>query len=384
MEMPKRDYYEILGLKDSASQEDIKRVYRNLAKKYHPDANKGDKSSENKFKEISEAYNVLRDPEKRQKYDQMKKFGAFGGSHQGGFGGFDFGNFDFGNVSRGAYRTRRSSGGGSIFDELFGMGGLGDIFSQMFDQGNRYRQDGSGSQQKGTTVQTEIEIPFDLAITGGKQTISVVVDDKCSACKGTGVEKGRDAKTCPNCGGRGTISISQGFFAVNRTCPRCFGRGIIIDHPCTVCQGKGEVERAKRLSITIPKGVTDGALLRLKGMGNNGRRNGNRGDLIVKLKINKHNFFKRKGNDIYCEVPIDIIKAIKSTKIRVRTVYNSKIELKVPAGTTDGKTFRVKGMGINSKKGIGDFYVTIKVVRRSNLSDEEKKLVAAYDKNINR
>jgi len=377
--MPKRDYYDILGVKEDASQVDIKRVYRDLAKQYHPDVNKGNQEAENRFKEISEAYNVLRDPAKRQKYDQMKKYGAFGGGQPGGFGGFN--GFDFGQFSQGGFRTQRSSGGGSIFDELFGVGGLGDIFGQMFDQGSRTRQQRNGSQQKSNSLQTELTIPFDMAVKGGKQTVSIVIDDNCTACNGTGAEKGAKPKTCPDCQGRGTISISQGFFAVNRTCPRCYGRGILIDSPCKACNGSGNAKRTKNLSINIPKGITDGTLLRLRGMGNNGKKKGNRGDLIVKIKVTPHRFFKRKGNDIYCEIPVDIIKAIQSTKIRVKTVYNSKVEIKVPAGTKDGKTFRLKGLGINSKKGKGDLYVTIKVVRRTNLTNEEEKIINEFENN---
>jgi molecular chaperone DnaJ len=378
--MPKRDYYDILGVKEDASQVDIKRVYRDLAKQYHPDVNKGNKEAENRFKEISEAYNVLRDPAKRQKYDQMKKYGAFSGGQPGGFGGFN--GSDFGQFSQGGFRTQRSGGGGgSIFDELFGVGGLGDIFGQMFDQGSRTRQQRNGSQQKSNSLQTELTIPFDLAVKGGKQAVSIVIDDNCSACNGTGAEKGAKPKTCPDCHGRGTISISQGFFAVNRTCPRCYGRGILIESPCKVCNGSGKTKRTKNLSINIPKGISDGTLLRLQGMGNNGKKKGNRGDLIVKIKVTPHRFFKRKGNDIHCEIPVDIIKAIQSTKIRVKTVYNNKVEIKVPVGTKDGKTFRLKGLGINSNKGKGDLYVTIKVVRRTNLTNEEEKIINEFENN---
>jgi len=194
-------------------------------------------------------------------------------------------------------------------------------------------------------------------------------------------KRAQNQRPVPDCHGRGTISISQGFFAVNRTCPRCYGRGILIDRPCSVCSGSGGVKRTKKLSINIPGGISDGALLRLKGMGSNGSHKGSRGDLIVKIKVASHRFFRRKGNDIYCEVPVDIIKAIQSTKIRIKTVYNSKVELKVPAGTKDGKTFRMKGLGIKSKKGKGDLYVTIKVIRRINLSKEEKKIIEEFENN---
>jgi len=185
--MPNKDYYDILGLKENASQAEIKRVYRDLAKKYHPDVNKGNKNAESRFKDISEAYNVLKDATKRQKYDQMRKYGAFAAGHPGGF--------DFSQFSQGGFRTQR--GGGGIFDELFGVGGLGDIFSQIFDQGGRTRQERYGGQQKRVTTQTELTIPFELAVNGGKQAISIVVDENCSSCNGTGAEKGAKPKTCP-------------------------------------------------------------------------------------------------------------------------------------------------------------------------------------------
>ncbi|MDW7679465.1 MAG: molecular chaperone DnaJ [bacterium] len=356
--MPGKDYYNTLGVSENAAPDEIKRVYRDLAKKFHPDANRGDKQAENRFKEISEAYNVLRDPEKRKKYDQMRKYGFSGGQAAG----FDFGDFDFGQFSRRGASGRQSFGG-NIFEELFNVGGLGDIFGDMFDQGRRRSSRGYQTQKN---RYTDIIIPFDVAVSGGKQTISVNVIDKCDACNGTGAEKGVSPKTCPQCQGRGTISLAQGFFAVNRTCPRCMGRGIIIDKPCSKCQGSGDVNRIKKLALNIPKGVEDGALLRLKGLGNNGTPKAAKGDLIVKVKIAPHRFFKRKGNDIYCEVPIDNLKAEKGTKIRIRTVNNKKVELKVPAGTRDQKMFRLKGHGIQSKKRTGDQYVTIKVINRSN------------------
>jgi len=377
--MPKRDYYEILGVSENASQDEIKRVYRDLAKKYHPDANKGNKDAESRFKEISEAYNVLRDPEKRKKYDQMRKFG-FSGGQTGGFDfrGFDFGNFDFGNFSQqraGGFRTT----GGGIFEELFGIGGLGDIFSEMFDQGSHFRQRRSAGQQGGRDIHTELTIPFDLAVNGGKQIVSVTVNEKCHNCNGTGAEPQANPQTCPQCKGRGTISLVQGFFAVNRTCPRCMGRGIIIDKPCRLCKGTGEIRKTKKIAITIPQGIEDGTVLRLKGMGSNGTRKTSRGDLYVRIHVSPHRFFKRKGNDVYCEVPIDIIRAIKGTKIRVRTVYNKKVEIKIPPGTKDGKTFRLKKLGIRSKKGTGDQYVIVRVTKRSNLTDEERKIVEEYE-----
>jgi len=375
--MPKQDYYKILGIKESASADEIKRVYRDLAKKYHPDANKGDKNAEAKFKEISEAYTVLRDPEKRKKYDQMRRFGAFGGRTSGGF---DFGGFDFGQFSRPGSSRQRRTGGFSI-EDLFGLGGLGDIFGEFFDFGDRARREKTGTSQKGDTLYSEITIPFDLSIKGGKQEIYVNLEETCSNCNGTGAERGTKTSTCPDCHGRGTISIAQGFFAVNRTCPRCYGRGAIIEKACPVCQGTGEVKSKKKLAISIPQGISDGTRLRLKGQGASGIKGGPKGDIIVTVRVAYHRFFKRKGNDIYCEVPLDIIKAIKGTKIRVKTVYNNKIEMKIPPGTTDGKTFRLNGFGVKSKQGTGNQYVTINVVRRSNLSDEENKIIEEFENN---
>lgn len=375
--MAKQDYYDILGVKDNASSEEIKRVYRNLAKKYHPDVNKGDKNSEAKFKEISEAYNVLHDPEKRKKYDQMRKFGAFGGGQPGGF---DFGNFDFGQSWRTTSGANRS-GGNFSFDDLFGLGGLGDIFGDFFDRGERIRRERSGQRQNGAPLHAEITIPFELAINGGKQVIHVTVEEQCDDCKGSGAEKGSKPKTCPDCFGRGTISISQGFFAVNRTCPRCFGRGTIIENVCSVCRGSGTVKRTKKLSISIPEGIADNTKLRIRGQGASGIKGGKKGDIIINVHVSPHRFFKRKVNDIYCEVPVDIIKAIQGTKIRVRTVYNKKVDLKIPAGVRSGKTFRLKGFGVESKQGTGDQLVTVQVIRRSNLTKEEQELVDQYDNN---
>lgn len=373
--MAKKDYYEILGVKEDASAAEIKRVYRQLAKKYHPDANRGNKEAEERFKDISEAYSVLSDPEKRKKYDQMRRFGFSGGQT----GGFDFGNFDFGQFSRQGQR-RTQSFSGSIFEDLFGVGGLGDIFSEMFDQGKRTRRERSGKSGGGSDARADLTIPFELAVSGGRQQIGVEVEDRCSHCNGTGAEPGSTPQTCPQCNGRGTISIAQGFFAVNRTCPRCMGRGVIIDKLCHVCGGKGEVRKTKKLSVTIPAGIEDGAVLRLKGLGGNGTSKNKRGDLYLKIHVSPHHFFKRLGNDVFVEVPIDIIKAVKGTKIRVKTVYNKKVEIKVPAGTRDGKKFRLRKLGIKSRKGTGDMYVTIRVKKRANLTAEEKKLVEEYER----
>jgi len=373
--MPKRDYYDILGVSENASEDEIKRVYRELAKKYHPDKNRGDKTAEAKFKEISEAYNVLRDPAKRKQYDQMRKYGAFAGGSPEGFGGFDFSQFWRPGTSRGRQSESFS------FEDLFGFGGLGDIFGDFFDFGDRFRRERQGTSEKGETLYHELTIPFELAIHGGKQVINISLEEPCQRCDGSGAAPGIKPITCPECNGRGTLSFSQGFFAVNRTCPRCFGRGTIIEKSCPVCAGTGVVRTNKNLFVTIPPGIADGTKLKLKGQGAAGTKNGPRGDIYITLHVAPHRFFTRKGNDIYCEVPLDIIQAIKGTKIRVKTVYNQKVDLKIPPGTRDGKTFRLKGLGVKSKTGTGDQYVTIRVVRRSNLTDEERKIIEQFENN---
>lgn len=374
--MPKRDYYDILGVKDGASDEEIKRTYRDLAKKYHPDKNRGDKNAEARFKEISEAYNVLRDPAKRRQYDQMRKYGAYGGGQPGG----DFGGFDFSQFWRPGSSQQRKTGSFS-FEDLFGPGGFGDFFGDFFDFGDRIRKTKAGTSQKGETLYYDLTIPFELAINGGKQVINVSLEEACNSCDGTGAEHGTKPKTCPNCHGRGTISITQGFFAVNRTCPRCFGRGTIIEKFCTVCGGTGTIRQNKNLSVTIPQGIAEGTRLKLKGQGATGIKNGPRGDIVITFHIAPHRFFRRNGNDIYCEVPLDIIKAIQGTKIRIKTVYNNKVDVKIPPGTRSGKTFRLRGFGVKSKSGTGDQYVTIKVIQRSNLTDAERKIVEDFENN---
>lgn len=373
--MPQRDYYDILGVNENASEAEIKKVYRDLAKKYHPDVNKGNKEAETRFKEISEAYSVLKDKDKRQKYDQMRKYGAFGGG--AGSGGFDFGQF----WQQGSPRTHHGGGGSFSFEDLFGLGGLGDIFGGIFDRGERMRKERTGRKQRGDSFESEIKIPFELAVKGGKQVINLAFDEPCDHCSGTGAGPGSHPKTCPDCHGRGTISIAQGFFAVNRTCPRCLGRGTIIEKPCSVCRGSGEVRNSKKLSVTIPAGVSDGSKLRLKGQGISGIKGGARGDIILTLRIAPHRFFNRKGNDIHCTIPLDIRKAIKGTKIRVKTIFDKKVDIKIPQRTHDGKIFRLKGFGVKSKTGTGDQYVKIKLDKPSDLSDEDRKIIEEFENN---
>lgn len=373
-----KDYYDILGVKEDTSTGEIKKAYRALAKKYHPDANKGDERAEAKFKEISEAYSVLISTEKRKKYDQMRKYGAFG---QGG-GGYGFDGFNMNNP-RGYRRGPGTQSGEIPFEDLFGAGsfGLGDVFEGLFNRGSGTQRKPQNGNNGTDAIRSEVTIPFQKAVNGGAQRISMDAEDLCSVCKGSGAESGTKPQTCPDCNGLGSISMSQGFFSVKRPCPTCFGSGTIIENPCNICNGTGIVRKKKTLTINIPAGIEDGKTLKLKGQGRPGAKGAAAGDLYLTIKIAAHRFFNRKGSNIYADVPIDIMKAVKGAKIKIKTVYNKRAALKIPAGTKDGKIFKLRGMGIAAKGDTGDMYVTIKVVSNSDLSEDEKVMVEEYLQN---
>jgi molecular chaperone DnaJ len=363
--MAQKDYYNILGVSENASTDEIKKAYRRLAKKYHPDANPGNKAAEERFKEISEANEVLGNPQKRKEYDQLRKFGG-GGPH--GFEGFDFEGF------------RRGTGRKFSFEDLGGLGGFSDLFSSFFDRGERARQR-SWSAQKGQNLYAEIEIPFDLAISGGKYTFGIKKEDTCPVCHGSGAQPGSKITTCPECGGTGMVSFSQGAFAIQRPCPRCFGKGKIVSQPCSTCSGSGEVLGSKRIAIKIPQGVEDGTNLRLRGQGQPGISGGPPGDLIVRINVSAHRFFERKGADIFCKVPINIAQTILGSKIRVRTI-DGKVDLKIPPGTQSGTKFRLKGRGVKMNGIKGDQYVEVHVEIPKNMTSKQKKMMEELAKDI--
>ncbi len=359
--MAKKNYYEILGVAESATADQIKKAYRKLAKQYHPDVHPGDKSSEDRFKEISEAYDVLSDTRKRQQYDQMRKYGFMGSNRSDGFNaqGFDF---DLSDLFGSGFRTGRKGhrSGSSNSDDFFGFGGLGDLFSQILD-----REGGFGHRSEDrrheSDIHADLEIPFETAALGGKARFVVTKEVSCASCNGSGAQAGTRPEVCPQCHGTGMISRSQGQFAVNRPCPRCLGKGRIVSHPCEFCNGRGRVQTRKRYSVKIAPGTLDGHILKLSGQGNPGEEGHPPGDLILKLKVGEHKFFKSKGLDIYCEVPIDKKIAKKGTKIRVKTIRGDTVELKIPSNSNGSKTFRLKEMGIRSREGVGDQYVKIKL-----------------------
>jgi len=360
--MTNKDYYKILGVDENASQETIKKAYRKLAKENHPDTHPGDKEAEEKFKAISEAYSVLNDPERRQQYDQMRKYGfggpRSGGSYQPGAGV----EFDLSDLFGGFSRTGRRRGSRQAdvnLDDFFGFGGVGDLFSQIFER-EGFGASGFGSPSP-QDVEATLEVPFKTAVLGGKATFAVAKEIECPDCKGTGSRKNKQPDTCTECKGTGMLSRAQGAFAVNRPCPRCMGKGKIVRDPCKQCGGKGRVQGKKKYSINIAPGTEDGKKLRLSGQGNPGRNGQHPGDLLITIRVAKHRFFRKEGLDIYCEVPIDKDRAKRGTKVKVKTVHGNSVVLNVPPKTKNGRTFRLKGMGVKTKETQGDQYVKVKV-----------------------
>ena len=363
-----KDYYSILGVEKSASSEDIKKAYRKLALKYHPDKNPGDKEAEEKFKELGMAYEVLSDPEKRRKYDQ---FGpeAFerGGMGRGGAGGFG-GNVDpfdiFSQVFGGG-----GGGGGGIFDSFFGGGG-----------GGRSRTGPRG----GSDLMYEFEIDFEDAVFGADKKIEITRAAQCEDCKGSGAKPGSSPKTCSQCGGSGQITMAQGFFSVRQTCPYCNGAGQVISDPCKTCNGEGRVNKRKSIQIHIPAGVDTGSRLRVAGEGEAGQRGGPTGDLYVVLHVRPHKFFRRDGLDIFCEVPIPLELAILGGSISVPTI-GGKGKLKIPTGTQPGTVFRLRGKGVASLRGRGrgDQHVKVQVEIPTGLNGDQKKAVETLKDALN-
>ncbi|MDX1567201.1 MAG: molecular chaperone DnaJ [Longimicrobiales bacterium] len=367
-----KDFYEILGVSESADQDEIKKAYRKLAKQYHPDANQGDPEAAERFKEVGEAYSVLSDPEKRSQYDQMRKYGGFGFGRGGGPRG------------AGGAGARRGPGPGGAesfsFDDLGGLGGLGDIFSSIFDRGRRGRSPGeaSGARSRGKNVEYVVEIGFETAVKGGKIAINVPISEDCAVCAGNGAKPGTGLKSCPECGGVGTVSFGQGGFAVNRPCPACMGRGKVPETPCSACAGAGVVRQNRKIQVKVPAGVETGSKVRLSGRGERGRGGGPPGDLIITFKVGDHHFFRRDGLDIHCTVPINIAQATLGTKIRVKTISGKKVVLNVPPGTQSGTKFRIRGQGVEKGGRVGDQYVEVKIEVPEKLGEDEERLMKEF------
>ncbi len=360
-----KDYYQILGVSESASADEIKKAYRRLAKKNHPDANRNDPQAAERFKEVSEAYSILSDADKRKQYDQVRKFGPLGGMSGYGFGG------------RPSSGSAPQSGDARFgFEDLSDLGGLGDIFSSIFD-----RARGRGKQEaraKGRDVEYVVEIPFHIAARGGKISISVPITEDCATCSGSGSAPGTRPKQCPECAGKGTITFGQGGFAVSRPCPACLGRGQVPTQACEICRGTGQVSEQRQIVLAVPSGVDTGSKLRLSGQGERGTAGAPAGDLLVTFKVQPHRFFRRDGLDVHCTVPINVAQAMLGSKVRVRTVDDRKIALKIPPGTQSGTRFRIAGQGIEKGDRRGDQYVQVSVKVPEELTPEQEQIARAF------
>ena len=349
--MAKKDYYEILGVGRDADNETLKKAYRKLALKYHPDRNPDDKAGEQKFKDASEAYAVLSDKTKRAQFDQ---FGTVEGM-EGGPGGFDPSTF---------------GGFGDIF---------GDIFSEFFGSGPR--GGGRRGQQRGADLQYNMEISFEQAASGHSSELDIPRLETCGQCGGIGAKSSKDVEVCNVCQGTGQQRMQQGFFSVATTCSRCQGAGKIVRVPCAKCHGAGRVRNHHKLRVTIPAGVDTGARLKLSGEGEDGMNGGHKGDLYIAIHVKPHPFFHREDDDIYCEVPISFIQAALGTEIKVPTL-DGRVELKVPAGTQNLRTFRMRGKGITHLRGggRGDQFVQVIVEIPSKLSARQRELLEEFAK----
>jgi len=368
-----KDYYAVLGMPASATQEELKKQYRKLAAKHHPDKNPNDSKAAERFKEISEAYQVLGDPEKRKQYDQMRQLGAFGGFGGSGprRGGPQPGS-PFGGAGGAGGQTFRFEDLGDV-----GIGGLGDLFSSMFGGGTGGRARTRGPE-RGQDVETQLTIPFRTAALGGKVPIELEVNEECATCHGTGAAPGAKVQTCPECQGRGTISFGQGGFAVQRPCPMCLGKGTVPSERCPTCGGSGEVRSRKKMMITVPAGVDSGTKLRLKGQGGRGTRSGPSGDLLISFQVEPDRFFKREGLDVIAPVPINIAQATLGSKISVKALNGKRLAIKIPPGTASGKRFRVRGQGIVKDGQTGDLIVQVEVSVPEKLTEEQEKAMREF------
>lgn len=352
--MSKRDYYEVLGVNKNASEAELKKAYRRLAMKYHPDRNTGDDktTSEQRFKEAKEAYEVLADPQKRAAYDQFGHAGVES-SMGGGYG----------------------AGGGANFSDIFG-----DVFGDIFGGG---RGGGGSGVRRGADLRYNLELTLEKAVAGTEVKIRVPTLVRCNVCKGSGAKKGSKPSTCSTCGGHGQVRMQQGFFSVQQTCPTCRGKGTVIEDPCTSCHGAGRIQQHKTLSVKVPAGVDSGDRIRLAGEGEAGESGGAPGDLYVQVAVKEHKIFSREDNNLFCEVPIPFVIAALGGDLEVPTL-EGKVMLKIPAGTQAGKMFRIRGKGVKPVRGgpVGDLLCRVMVETPINLTEKQKDILRQFDQSM--
>src|ERR1700722_1148421 len=377
-----KDFYAVLGVSASATQDEIKKQYRKLAKKNPPDTNANDPKAAERFKEISEAYTVLGDAEKRKQYDEMRRLGAFGGfGTEGGFARGGGRARPGAGPSAGPMGGAGGPGGPNVRFEDFdvgGFGGLGDLFSSMFGSNGARGAGRASGPERGASVESTLEIPFRTAALGGKVPIELEVNEECPTCHGSGGAPGATFKTCPECNGRGVVSFGQGGFAVTRPCPMCLGRGQVPSERCPTCNGVGEVRTRKKVLITVPPGADTGTKIRLRGQGGRGADGGEPGDLIITLQVRADRFYKREGLDLIATVPLNIAQATLGSRISVKTLSGKKVAIRIPAGTASGKRFRVPGQGIEKDGKTGDLLVEVTVSVPEKLTEEQEKMMKEF------
>jgi molecular chaperone DnaJ len=358
-----KDYYKTLGVAESASQKEITSAYRKLARELHPDANPGDSAAEERFKDVSAAYDVVGDEAKRKEYDEVRRLGPIGAMGGAGFPG-----------------AGGPAGAGGGFS--FSADDLGDLFGNLFNTGTgpgaRRRPRGAGPQ-RGADLQTELTMDFRDAVEGITTTLHLTSDVACSTCTGTGSAPGTAPQVCTNCHGRGVIDENQGMFSFSRPCSVCGGKGVIVVEPCPTCSGTGIVRRPRDVKVRIPAGIQDGKTMKLKGRGGPGRNGGPNGDLYVKVNVASDSVFGRSGDNLTLTVPVTFAEAALGTRLTVPTIDGAPVTLKLPAGTSSGKVFRIKGKGIDTgRKGHGDLLVTVEVTVPTRLSKEQRAAVEAF------